>query len=230
MVPCFPSHLNIQNRRLRTIQPRAYRVSHVTSSGCGGVCSLIPLLPPSCSLSSLLHFASFTAFHPKSLLTSFAPTSYSLSLVFPLLPFVLPYLSLYLCSPPYSCHFSLAHTRTQAELSKLTGEVTEEDKSVVMMKAIHSALRGPITACCFKIRDVETRTVQRRWSVVIDGSGTYSTWATPVFHIPKVWGAMLLLSLRVCALHFLLCCCCRMSVAVVQLGALQSSTRSRLVR
>jgi hypothetical protein len=41
----------------------------------------------------------------------------------------------------------------QAEVAAAGADISDDDKSVLMMKCIHSALAGPIIACCFKIRE-----------------------------------------------------------------------------
>jgi hypothetical protein len=41
----------------------------------------------------------------------------------------------------------------QAEAAAAGIDLSEDDKSVLMMKCIHRGLAGPIIACCFKIRE-----------------------------------------------------------------------------
>ena len=60
---------------------------------------------------------------------------------------------------------------------------TAHHAEVATLALIHARIGGPAVACCFKNRD--TANVQRRWSVLIDGTGAHTTEALPIFHIAK---------------------------------------------
>lgn len=63
-------------------------------------------------------------------------------------------------------------------------DAVEDDPAWVdLMCKVHAAINGPVLACCFKVRDA--RGIQRRWSVIVDASGTHSTFDRPVYHRPK---------------------------------------------
>lgn len=72
--------------------------------------------------------------------------------------------------------------------SKTAGAVAAPGESdtgavVKLLEALHEALGGPALACCLKERD--SAGSQRRWSVMVDGSGLVSTENEPTLHKPR---------------------------------------------
>eukprot|EP00811_Abedinium_folium_P017614 NODE_2653_length_2172_cov_4.606357.p1 GENE.NODE_2653_length_2172_cov_4.606357~~NODE_2653_length_2172_cov_4.606357.p1 ORF type:complete len:628 (-),score=208.31 NODE_2653_length_2172_cov_4.606357:209-2092(-) len=77
----------------------------------------------------------------------------------------------------FAKHYKVPLTDTDA--SRNDGGV----QLICVLRVLQSKLGGPAVACCCKRRSEDG--VQRRWSVIIDAGGTYTTRLVPTTHTPK---------------------------------------------
>lgn len=95
---------------------------------------------------------------------------------------------------PYLVHFhviilSVGQIVGLAGLEGYVGELpaalegSDDEPWRAAMRWFHQKWSGPAVSCCFKVRREDN--VQRRWSVLVNDAGEYSTRDAPVWHVPK---------------------------------------------